>query len=104
MRECPQCRALFEPYKRAEGRQVFCSPACRKWAWEGRPVQNRDKLTRAERILARLRQGPATGLELLKAGGGTRYGARIKNLRERGCVIETDMGGEWPTYRLISEP
>jgi hypothetical protein len=44
-------------------------------------------VTRAQKVLARLRQGPATGLDLLKAGGGTRYGARICELRARGHRI-----------------
>ena len=70
-------------------------------------IKSRDKahpkLTRAERILLRLRQGPATGIELLQAGGGTRYGARLLELRRAGHAIETDMSGEWPTYTLIAE-
>ncbi len=52
------------------------------------------KMTRAEKILARLRQGPATGLELLKAGGGTRYGARIYELRKKGYRIRGPV--DWP--------
>jgi hypothetical protein len=50
--------------------------------------------TRAQKILARLRQGPATGLDLLQAGGGTRYGARIYELRQRGYQIHGPL--VWP--------
>ena len=87
---CSECDRPFEPYARAEGYQRFCGPACRA-AWHRRtapaPAKKKSKPTRAERILDRLRQGPATGLDLLKAGGGTRYGARIKELRDCGHVI-----------------
>lgn len=44
-------------------------------------------MTRCDLILGRLQYGRATGLELMKAGGGTRYGARISELRERGHRI-----------------
>lgn len=101
---CPECLEPFEPYKRAEGYQRYCGQDCRVRAWKRehgqlKAVEPRPA-TRAERILARLRQGPATGLELLKAGGGTRYGARLLELRDAGHHIETDMSGEFPVYRL----
>ena len=99
---CWECGALFEPYKRARG-QLYCSAECRTKHWKvdrGQAVRETSKLTRAEKILLRLRQGPATGLELLQAGGGTRYGARVHDLRERGYRIVTETEGEWPTYRL----
>ena len=99
--ECPECHAPFEPYKRSEGRQVYCSPDCRTRHWKAE--QAPPKLTRAEKILERLRQGPATGLELLQAGGGTRYGARLHDLREKGYQITTTLDGEWPTYRLDAQ-
>jgi hypothetical protein len=55
-------------------------------------------------ILGRLQAGPATGLELVHAGGGLRYNARIFELRKRGHVIEktlVDEGrGIW-SYRLV---
>lgn len=82
---CPECRRLFEPYKRAHGRQVFCSPACRKKAWERE--RRPEKPSREERILARLFEGPATALELQRAGGGQRVGARVNRLRSWGHRI-----------------
>lgn len=60
---------------------------------KGRP------LTRAEKILARLRQGRATGLDLLKAGGGTRYGARICELRNKGYAIHGPLRWPRPFYK-----
>ena len=58
--------------------------------------------TRAEKILARLRQGPATGLDLLKAGGGTRYGARIMELRMMYVPIHGPLDWSHPkTLRLL---
>ena len=102
-RHCVECGVGFEPYPRADDTQTHCSHACRTRGWRRR-VQNWDeKMTRAERVLERLRQGPATGLDLLKAGGGTRYGARVKELRDRGYGIETRLSGKWPTYRLVKE-
>lgn len=90
---CLQCGEPFEPYKRAEGRQVYCTPECRDLHREVErkalkpPVQNPDRGTRAERVLVRLRQGPATGLELLQAGGGTCYRDQVWALRKMGHRI-----------------
>lgn len=93
----PTCGRDFLVNPHAGEEHRFCSDPCRK-AWhkkeEGRGP------TRAERILERLRVGPATGLDLLRAGGGTRYGARILELRRAGHQIETDTSEEWPVYRL----
>jgi len=54
-------------------------------------------------ILGRLQAGPATGLELIRAGGGVRYGARVEELRKRGHVIVAEPveegRGIW-SYRL----
>jgi len=87
--------------------KVYCTDRCRFAAYDRdhprqQPLEfpTDRKETRAEKILRRLGKGPATGLELLQAGGGTRYGARVHDLRERGYRIVTDMGKEWPTYRL----
>jgi hypothetical protein len=43
--------------------------------------------TRADKVLARLTQGPATGLDLLKAGGGTCYRDQVRALRRMGHNI-----------------
>ena len=102
LRECPVCQTLFEPYKRAESRQIYCSQDCRTRHWKvGHGVKvapKPTKRTRAEKILDRLRQGKATGLELLQAGGGTRYSARIFTLRDKGHRIHG------PFEVLIYEP
>ncbi len=99
---CAECKAPFEPYKRAEGYQAFCSQECRTRSWkvahEIKVAPKPSKLTRAEKILERLRQGKATGLELLQAGGGTRYSARIFTLRDKGHRIHG------PFEVLIYEP
>ena len=109
----PGCDRTFDLAGRQAEHRRYCGRDCQRRAWEethprlesGRDALQRlpSKLTRAQKILLRLRQGPATGLELLHAGGGIRYGARILELRQAGHAIETDMGGEWPTYTLISE-
>ena len=90
--ECPECGGSVPPQEVHRGTEKhYCSDRCRSRAYDRShprvPVQNSDKMTRAEKILVRLRQGPATGLDLLKAGGGTRYGARIYDLRELGHRI-----------------
>lgn len=101
--ECGEAATWAHPAGR------FCNDVCRANHYDrSHPrialAEGPDKETRAQKILRRLRQGPASGLDLLKAGGGTRYGARIHNLRELGYRIETDMprdtGLEWPMYRL----
>jgi len=106
------CRGCGDPYT-PQGSQrglerLYCSDGCRSRAYDRThprvPVQNPDKMTRRDKVLERLRLGPATGLELLQAGGGMRFGARIHELRGRGCRIETDTSsGEWPVYRLEAE-
>jgi len=121
---CPQCQRPFKPYKRCTD-QIWCSSECRTRHWKiehdvlKAPVQNPDKMTRAENVLARLRKGSCTGLELLKAGGGTCYRDQVCALRRMGHNIlgsrpwkrpdgsaggqvpQTDEG--WDQYRLASE-
>jgi len=104
---CGTWRTLTQP----DPQRRFCGDSCRSKAWERdhprvpapRPRKEDGEPSRGEKILARLRVGPATGIELLQAGGGTRYGARLLELRRAGHAIETDMSGEWPTYTLIAE-
>ncbi len=102
---CP-CGRRFR--KRRE-KQAHCQPSCRNREWRkthprvpigqvllafdppGEPVpgvnrsvapQARERLqAAARRILARLREAPATNAELLKIGG-LRYGARLGEIRE----------------------
>jgi hypothetical protein len=85
-RHCARCGGDFDPYSRAAAYQKYCSHACRQRAWL-REKASGDKRTRAEKVLERLRQGPATGLELLKAGGGTCYRDQVRALRRAGKNI-----------------
>lgn len=110
---CPECGRDFEV--RRHGR--FCSDACRAKNWKqarldftpaaselAHAVRGRE--TKAQRILARLKEGPATSLNLL-AVGGLRYGARIHELRLAGHRITREdhvqAGQEWSTYTLEGE-
>lgn len=56
----------------------------------------------AQKILDRLRDGPALAAELVACGGGYRYGARLLELRRAGHNIEAIHKGEglWE-YRLV---
>jgi hypothetical protein len=61
------------------------------------------RLSAKERVLARLRLGPATNLELNDIC--FRYGARILELRQGGHVIETEPGDKGVfLYRLGQPP
>lgn len=57
----------------------------------------------ADRILARLREGPATSRDL--AAIALKYTNRVSDLRQRGCQIDAERhaGGVW-TYTLTSGP
>ena len=59
----------------------------------------RGRETKAQKILARLKEGPANSLELLRVGG-IRYSARVFELRKQGHRIETEEHAEWAVYRL----
>lgn len=87
---------------------IYCSTKCRKAVWEANhprvPIQNSDKRSRSQKVLARLREGSATALELQMAGGGTAATSRVRELRSRGYVIECERSGEHPRYVLVSEP
>jgi hypothetical protein len=82
-------------HARKHGR--YCSDACRAVARKTQATK-----TRAMKILGRLQSGPCTGLELLAAGGGIRYGARVAELRKRGHNITAENLGEgvWQ-YTLV---
>jgi hypothetical protein len=67
----------------------------------------RDEAPRLKRscalILGRLQQGPASNLDLMRCGGGIRYGARIHELRARGhriSVVDHDKVTGRVVYRL----
>ena len=59
----------------------------------------RGRETKANRILARLRQGPANSLELLRVGG-IRYSARVFELRAQGHRIVTEEHADFAVYTL----
>jgi len=82
--------------------RLYCKDRCRLLAWARRqqgvlpgflapPAAAKAKRLagNALRALARLRQGPATNVELL-ALAGMRFGARLFELRRAGYHIETD--------------
>lgn len=94
----------------------WCSDGCKWKAWDAKhprldftPAASqlahavRGRETRAQRILARLRQGPATSQQLL-AVGGLKYGARLLELRRAGHRIVTEEHPEYAVYTLEGEP
>lgn len=73
------------------------------------PAHDRPRLKRSVlRVLERLRQGPATNLELAHPSvGGLRAAARVHELRQAGYDIRSvHRVGEGPVwdYALVSEP
>ncbi len=71
------------------------------------PRSNAKRVTHNDKILARLRRGPATHRELYQLG--VMAHSRISTLRERGYVITcertTDQDGEAVyVYRLLDTP
>ena len=115
--QCPQCGIWWE-IRRTN--QRYCSEVCKNRAYNAsHPVVRQARLdftpaarelgaalrgreTKAQRILDRLKQGPANSLELLRVGG-IRYSARIHELRKQGHRIETEEHAEWAVYTLEGE-
>jgi hypothetical protein len=62
----------------------------------------RGRETRAARMLARLRQGPATTFDLMMLGGAG-FSSRLKELRRAGHVIKAYGGPERYIYELEGE-
>ena len=103
--ERPSCTCPGRPH----------SPACRLHRWAERHVKAcgprdeplgpeiRRQAKAKDAILARLELGPATGMDLMRAGGGVRYGARLHQLRQEGRNIEAihKGSGVWE-YRLVA--
>ena len=60
----------------------------------------------AQRVLQRLREGPATNLELMVPEcGGARFGGRLGDLRAAGVIwTKRHVAGSVWEYRLISCP
>lgn len=128
--ECkrPSCVASVPPqaFRRGEPR-VYCSDSCRRKHWEEQhprvkaadPEQPRldftpaasqlahavrGRETKAQRILARLKEGPATSIELARITH--RFSARILELRRTHKISREDHvhgGQEWSTYTLEGE-
>lgn len=59
-------------------------------------------MTGCERIVQRLRQGPASHLELYQLGVIAH--SRVAELRRRGYEISCDRDGDLYVYRLDTEP
>lgn len=109
---------LFDPggVNGAEGTLCTCrgiphTPKCRlhKWAVKHCGVARLPQAPEIKRqaagrllILGRLQQGPALASELVACGGGYRYSARLKELRDAGHNITSENLGEgvW-RYTLI---
>lgn len=81
----PGCGQDVPPQERGGDPKRYCSEDCQKRHYRDThvsvPIENPDKATRRSRVYARLRAGRATGLELLRAGGGMRPAARVHELR-----------------------
>ena len=111
------CEECGRPFECARGDRRYCGPRCYHAAYNrAHPVSRQPRLdftpaasqlahavrgreTRAQRILARLQQGPATSQQLL-AVGGLRYGARLLELRRAGHKITTEEHPEYAVYTL----
>ena len=117
LRYCEQCGTAYEPYSRRQAAQRFCGDSCRSASFRG--VQTRldftpaasqlahvirGRETKAQRILARLKEGPATSIELARITH--RFSARILELRRTHKISREDHvhgGQEWSTYTLEGE-
>lgn len=116
------CRFCGDPLPQARrhgSERLYCSPQHRMAAWdrdnpriigqrrlEFAPEASRQSLKREgrrERILARLRLGPARTWEILSLGGSG-MSSRLRELRESGFQIECEQDEEGATYRLVGEP
>jgi hypothetical protein len=96
--------------------KIWCSIECKWRGWDRMhprfdftPAASlhahalRGRESKGQRILARLKAGPATTMELARVGG-IRFGARILELRQAGHRITREdhrhAGDEWSTYTL----
>jgi hypothetical protein len=69
-------------------------------------TETKRRASNRERLLALLGDRREHNPEEMQSAGGYRYGARLKELRDQGYVIETDANlttGE-VTYRLLAAP
>jgi hypothetical protein len=118
---CIFCGAIFKNWR---GDQRYCSSACYQRGYNlEHPVSRQHVIdwtpaarehgaaldkreSKGQRILARLKEGSATTMELARVGG-IRFGARILELRQAGHRITREdhrhAGDEWSTYTLEGE-
>ena len=59
--------------------------------------------TKAQRIVARLRLGPASTWELVKVGG-SRFGARLNELKAAGMTWDREDHADHSVYTMTREP
>lgn len=123
--ECkrPSCKRSVPPQRQRRGEErVYCSDSCRRKHWDEQhprvrvpegaqarldftPAASeqahalRGRESKAQKILALLRRGPANSFDLLRVGGA-RYGARIFELRQQGHRITTEEHADYAVYRL----
>ena len=116
-RRC-SCGQMFAE-RRAD--QRYCSKRCKDTAYNrAHPVTRQARLdftpaaselahalrgreTKAQRILARLRQGPATTLELAQVGG-FRFSARLQELEAKGLRYDREDRADHSVYTMTREP
>ena len=124
---CDFCGAEIPLSRRRGSERRFCSEKCRRDSWEAKhprvaqPEQPRldftpaaselahalrGRETKAQRIVARLRQGPASTADLARITG--RFSARLGELKERGLVYDRvdfkARGSEHSVYTMTREP
>ena len=103
---CPVCKATYEPYARRKAAQKTSgASACRAELWRRyRLRQDGKRATKAQRMLARLREGPATTLELM-AVGGSGWRSRLQEVRDGRAdgechEVRGESHGDWWVYTL----
>ena len=68
------------------------------------PTEQERRMSKRQAVLERLRQGPATNIELT-AVGGLRYNARRFELEKAGYKFrKEDLGGGLVRWTLLAEP
>lgn len=119
--QCPVCGIQYEVRR---SNQRYCSSTCKDTAYNrAHPVARQARLdftpasselahavrgreTKASRILARLRQGPAGTMELAQIGG-IRFGARLNELKARGLrwdrADHRDGAWEYSVYTMTQD-
>lgn len=117
---CLECGSTFRRNPCHANEHRFCRPSCRaKWHREHKTARQtrldftpaaselahalRGRETKAQRIVARLRLGPATTWELAKAGG-MRFSARLGELKAKGLRYEREDHADHSVYTMTREP